>query len=103
MADFYKAAELNEVQPGSKKVFELEGIMIALFNVNGEYFAIEDICSHDGGPLVEGKLEGYEITCPRHQARFDIRTGKPQCMPAIVSIRHFPVKVDDTAVWIDLE
>ena len=103
MADFRKVAAINEIQPGTKKVFEIDGIMVALFNVNGEYYAIEDICSHDGGALVEGELHGYEITCPRHSARFDIRTGKPLCMPAITSIRHFPVKTENDFLWIDLD
>ena len=68
--------------PGGKKLVEVDGRAIAVFNVDGAFHAIDDVCTHDGGPLAEGELIGCEIECPRHGARFDVRTGRPLCMPA---------------------
>ncbi len=78
-----KVANRSEVPPGGKKLVEIDGRPIALFNVEGVFYAIDDVCTHDGGPLAEGKVAGNQIECPRHGARFDVRTGKPLCMPAI--------------------
>ena len=86
-------AKTSEIPPGSREVFDVEGYYIAVFNVNGKYYAIEDICTHDDGPLAEGDLYGYEIECPRHGARFDIRTGAVLRMPAVVPVKAFPVHV----------
>ena len=72
----------SELPPGGKKLVEVDGRAIALFNVGGTFYAIDDVCTHDGGPLAEGDLDGCQIQCPRHGARFDVRTGKPLCMPA---------------------
>ena len=69
--------------PGEKKQVDLDGLEVALFNVDGEYYVIEDVCTHDGAPLAHGKFTGKEINCPRHGARFDVCTGTALCMPAI--------------------
>ncbi len=103
MAEYVKVAARAELPPGSKKLFDVDGRAIAVFNVDGEYFAIDDICTHDGGPLAEGEFEGAEIRCPRHGARFDVRTGKPLCFPAIepVATHAVDVRGDDIFVAID--
>jgi 3-phenylpropionate/trans-cinnamate dioxygenase ferredoxin subunit len=76
MSDFIKVATLDEIPPGGSKLVEVDMVRVALFNLNGDVYAIEDVCTHDGGPLVEGRVvDGSEVQCPRHGARFDIRTG----------------------------
>lgn len=72
---------------------EIDGKPIVILNINDEYFAIGDVCSHDEGPVGEGNVEGYEIICPRHGARFDIRTGKVLALPAFVDIPAYPIRV----------
>lgn len=72
---------------------EIDGKPIVILNINGEYYSIGDVCSHDDGPVGEGNVEGYEIICPRHGARFDLRTGKVLALPAFVDIPAYPVRV----------
>jgi 3-phenylpropionate/trans-cinnamate dioxygenase ferredoxin component len=95
-----KVATRNELLPGGKKLVEIDGRAIAVFNVDGNYYAIDDVCTHDGGPLAEGELIGSEIECPRHGARFDVRTGRPLCMPAIepVAVHAVELRGDDVYV-----
>ncbi len=81
---------------------EVDGRAIALFNVEGTLFAIDDVCTHDGGPLAEGEFVGCEVQCPRHGARFDVRTGKALCMPAIEPVASHQVEVKDDEVFIIL-
>lgn len=96
-------ATTGELSPGERKLIELDGLPIALFNIEGEYYCIADVCSHDDGPLAEGECNGYEIECPRHGARFDVRTGKVLSFPAIRDIPIYPVSVDGDAVQIDID
>ncbi len=100
MSDFVKVAEAGEIAPGGKKLIDLDGRAVALFNVAGTYYAIDDVCTHDGGPLAEGELEGVEIRCPRHGARFDVRTGKALCFPAFEPVSTLAVEVRDNAVYL---
>jgi len=74
---------------------DIDGLQIVVFNVAGSYYAIGDVCSHDNGPLGDGELDGLEVICPRHGARFDIRTGEVRSLPAIVDIPAYPVRVVD--------
>lgn len=103
MSRFVTVAKTAEIGPGDRAVFDVEGYYIAVFNVDGTFYAIEDICTHDDGPLAEGDLYGFEIECPRHGARFDIRTGDVLRMPAVVPILSFPVRVegDDLQIGIN--
>ncbi len=100
MPAFVKVATRSELPVGGKKLVEVDGRAIAVFNVDGTYHAIDDVCTHDGGPLAEGELMGCEIQCPRHGARFDVRTGRPLCMPAIepVAVHATEVRGDDIYV-----
>src|SRR5262249_14297420 len=77
----YKVATRAELVPGGKKLVEVDGRAIAVFHCDGAYYAIDDVCTHDGGPLAEGELMGCEIRCPRHGARFDVRTGPRSVEP----------------------
>ena len=102
MSEFVKVAELSEIPPGAKKLAEVEGRALALFNVAGTIHAIDDVCTHDGGPLAEGELEGTEIRCPRHGARFDVRTGKAMCFPAFEPVTTHRVEVRDGSIYVAL-
>jgi len=103
MSPFVKVATRGELPAGSKKLVEVDGRAIAVFNVDGAFHAIDDVCTHDGGPLAEGELVGCEIECPRHGARFDVRTGRPLRMPAVepVAVHATEVRGDDVYVAID--
>jgi 3-phenylpropionate/trans-cinnamate dioxygenase ferredoxin subunit len=105
MTRLIKAAAIGEIPARGKKTVEIDGTEIAVFNVDDEqYYAVEDICSHDGGPLAEGDvIDTYSIVCPRHGAQFDMRTGRPLTMPAIEPIESFPVMIRDGAVWIEAD
>lgn len=98
--EFIPIAEVEEVGDGDRLFIEIDGAMIALFNLGGEYYAIADLCSHDDGPVAEGDLEGHEIICPRHGARFDIRSGEVLSLPAAVDIPAYPVRVEDGEIQI---
>ncbi len=103
MADFVKVATTDEMPPGARKVVDVDGVFVAVFNVGGQFYAVEDACSHDDGPLAEGELDGYVIECPRHGAQFDIRDGRVLRFPAVVPIRTFEVKVEDGDVLVKVE
>ena len=100
MADFFKVAALSEIPPGGRKLVEVDFLPVAIFNIDGEIFAVEDVCTHDGGPLVEGEAEGEEIVCPRHGARFNIKTGEALCMPAVEPIECYPVKIENNESFV---
>ncbi len=100
--EFVAVASENEVGNGERILLEIDGQGIALFNIAGEFFAIADVCSHDDGPVAEGELEAYEIICPRHGARFDLRTGKALTLPAVVDIPAYPVRVEGGEILIGL-
>jgi len=92
----------DAVAPGTAKVFEAGGRRIAICNTGDGYYAIDDVCTHDGGPLDQGQLSGKEIECPRHGARFDVTTGRALCLPAVRRVRTYPVRVQDGVIEVDL-
>ncbi len=95
MPHYVTVGKASEVGPGERAVYEVEEDYIAVFNVGGTYYAVEDRCTHDDGPLAEGEVVGLEIECPRHGARFDLRSGKVTRLPAVSPIRWFPVRVEN--------
>jgi 3-phenylpropionate/trans-cinnamate dioxygenase ferredoxin subunit len=99
---FFEIAPASELPPGERLFVDLEGQMIVIFNIAGAYFAIADVCSHDDGPVGEGDLAGYEVTCPRHGAGFDVRTGKVTKMPAVVDIPAYPVEIREGTIFVGL-
>jgi len=76
---------------------------VALFNIGGEFFAIADVCTHDDGPLGDGEIENHQIICPRHGARFDIRTGEVLTLPAVKGVSSYPIKVEENMLYIGVE
>jgi 3-phenylpropionate/trans-cinnamate dioxygenase ferredoxin subunit len=91
--EYIEIAPAAELPNGERLFVDVADKTIVIFNIAGQFFAILDVCSHDDGPVGEGDLEGYNITCPRHGAQFDVRTGKVMQMPAVVDIPAYPVKV----------
>ena len=97
----HRVAALSEIAPGTTKRVELAGLSMLLCNVDGAVYAIEDVCTHDGGPLDQGELEGACVVCPRHGATFDVRSGDPT-MPAVMPVATFPVDVRGDDVYVEL-
>ncbi len=98
-----KAIATDAVAPGRVEVVEVDGQEIALCNVDGVVSAIENVCRHDGSPLDQGELTGCQIECPRHGARFDVRTGKPLTLPAVVPVHTYTVELRDDSIYVDPE
>lgn len=97
---FVPVARLSDIPRGEAKVVEVSGKRIAICNVDGNIYAIDDVCTHDNGPLGDGQLFGHAIECPRHGARFDVRTGKVLCLPAMLPVKTYEVKVENGEVSI---
>src|SRR6185503_20517573 len=91
---FVTVAKVGEIPDGGVKVVRLGDQSIALFHVDGGYYALDDVCTHDGGELASGTIDGCGIECPRHGARFDIRTGAVRAMPATQPVPTYPVRVE---------
>lgn len=103
MADFQTVTRLDQVPPGTLKVFRVKGRRIAISQVDGVFYAIDDLCTHDEGPLGEGDLQGDEVECPRHGARFSVKSGAALCMPAVVPVKCHKVRVDGQNIQVKLE
>ena len=93
MASWHDVCAVNELPPDNGRVISVGHISILLINVNGEVFAVENLCPHDGGELHEGSVEGTNVICPRHGARFCLRTGEVLAPPATEDIDSFPTRV----------
>ena len=102
MREFQRVIDVGEVPDPGKTLVEVEGEMVALFHVGGQFYALDDVCTHDGGPLADGELRDHKIACPRHGAKFDIRTGAALTMPAVRPTRSHEVKVEAGGVWVRL-
>jgi nitrite reductase/ring-hydroxylating ferredoxin subunit len=100
---YFKAAKLSDIPPGRSKVVEVDDEEVALCNVGGEIFAIANVCTHDDGPLGDGFLLGDQIECPRHGARFCVRTGAVKVLPATVPVPTFDVKVEGDDILVDVD
>ena len=100
MSDWVTVAKVHEIGPGEHRTVDVDGASVAVFNIGGEFFAIEDVCTHDGGQLTGGTVEGDQIECPRHGARFCIRTGEALCAPAYEPTVKFPVRVENSEVQV---
>jgi 3-phenylpropionate/trans-cinnamate dioxygenase ferredoxin subunit len=99
---FVKVASVQDVGEGQVCVVEASGKRFALCKKEGQYYAIDDRCTHDNGPLGEGQLVDGEIECPRHGARFDIHTGKAMCLPAVGSVHTYPVEVRGNDIYLGI-
>lgn len=100
---FHKVARTSDIEPGKVIVVQIEGEEIAICNVADQFFAIANVCTHDGGSLDQGELEGDVIECPRHGARFNVRTGEVAQMPAVVPLDTYEVQVQREDILVAVE
>ena len=101
MVEFVKVAHVDDIPPGKRKWHEFEYETVIILNVDGKFYCIADLCSHDDGPLGNGLVDGFSIECPRHGACFDIRTGAVLALPATAPIPTYKVKVEDGDIFIE--
>ncbi len=100
MPGFIKVATLSQLTPGTRMLVEYEGTPVGLFNIDSEIYAIQDVCTHDGGPVAEGQVDGDIIICPRHGARFNLKTGAVRALPAYRPVPIYQVKVEGNDILI---
>ena len=101
MSKFMKVARADDIRPGERLRVEMAGVEVVVVNLDGTFYAIGDVCTHDGGPLGEGALQGCALICPRHGARFDVRTGEALTRPAFEAAPTYEVKVLDGDVLVE--
>ncbi len=102
MAEFHKLAAADELAPGEIKQYRVEDRFVALCNVDGEFHAFEDVCTHQFTHLSDGEFAGSEVKCPLHGARFDVKTGAAKSLPAVKPVPKHEVKVEDGTVYVAL-
>ncbi len=101
MTRFVRVARADEIQAGQKKIIDVDGLLVVVVNLGGRFYALEDVCTHDGGPLGEGELEDGHIICPRHGAHFDIQTGAALSLPAFEPVPTYQVRVEDGDLLVE--
>ena len=102
MGKLIEAAKTDEIPLGQAKIFQLNGKIVAIFNLDGKYYAIEKSCPHLGGPLNEGRVEGEVVTCPWHGSKFSLKTGEVLGEPAKRGIRSYRVTVEDSKIKVEI-
>jgi len=102
MNAFVKVAAVSSISDPGRLALEIAERMVILFQVGGQFFCVDDVCTHDGGPLGEGPLLNHCVVCPRHGAQFDIRDGKARTMPATEDIRTHEVRVEGNDIYVRL-
>lgn len=99
---FLDVASISDIASGSGKMFEVEGHSVAVFNLNGEFYAIDDVCTHEEASLSDGPIDGDVVECPWHGALFNIKTGEVLKMPAVTPVRTYALKVEAGRIWVDV-
>ena len=102
MSTWHRIASVSEIPEGSGKELVAGGRVVALYHVDGEFFALDGVCPHAGGPLGQGTVDGCVVTCPWHGWQFDVRSGQHQTAASLCHV-SFPVKVEDGAIFVDVE
>lgn len=100
MADFVRVCGVDEIPDPGKRVFEVGDRFVLVAHLDGQWYSLDDTCTHDGGPLVDGHFDGYCIVCPRHGAKFDLQTGAAMTMPAVRATVKHEVRIDEGHVWV---
>ncbi len=100
MAEYVRVAALDDLPPGTAKVVAVDGVRIALFNVDGTIYAIDDTCTHEEASLADGPVSGEIVTCPKHGSRFNLRTGRVLSLPAVIPVNTYAVKVENGQVLL---
>lgn len=101
-ARYVRVGKVSEVPPGGAEVFDVEDRRIAVYRLADGLYAIDDLCTHDGGPLAQGDVDGDQVICPRHGARFSIKTGAALTFPAITPVDTYPVRVEGEDLLVGL-
>jgi 3-phenylpropionate/trans-cinnamate dioxygenase ferredoxin subunit len=101
--EWIRVARMDDIAPGGAKTCYAGDARVVLCRVGDDIHAVEDVCTHDDGPLGAGTLVGWVIECPRHGAQFDVRTGDVVRMPAVAPVLTFPVEVRDGEVYVEVE
>jgi 3-phenylpropionate/trans-cinnamate dioxygenase ferredoxin subunit len=99
---FRAVTSRDGVPAGEVRVFQVGSRSIALANVDGTFYALDNVCTHDRGPLGEGSLTGDQVECPRHGARFDVKTGRVTALPAVLPVKTYPVQLNGDEVQVDV-
>ena len=99
---WHQVAQASDIPPETARRVVADGVEVLVCNVGGTFYAIEDVCTHDGGPLDQGKLEGERVVCPRHGATFDVRTGEALTLPALMPVATFAVRLDGDKLSVDV-
>jgi 3-phenylpropionate/trans-cinnamate dioxygenase ferredoxin subunit len=99
-SNFVKLATRSDIPDGEVRTFEAQGTSIAVCNVGGQFYAIGNLCTHDNGPLGQGQLVDDQVECPRHGARFDVKTGKALCLPAVTPVPTYSVEIRGEEIWV---
>jgi 3-phenylpropionate/trans-cinnamate dioxygenase ferredoxin subunit len=94
MTDWIDVCDANALANKENIIVDVDGTEVAIFKIDGQFYAIEDVCSHDGAEIASGELDGDEIICPRHGARFCVKTGEVKCAPAYENVDSFPLRVE---------
>jgi 3-phenylpropionate/trans-cinnamate dioxygenase ferredoxin subunit len=102
MADFIRVAKVSEIPDPGRQLVEIDDRLVVVFHAAGNFYAIDDVCTHDGGPLGEGNLEGFAVVCPRHGAKFDIRDGRALSMPATKPTAAHEVRIEGDDILVKL-
>lgn len=102
MSQLIRLASVSDIAPGGRLSVEIDETPALILRAGDEFYCLDDVCTHDGQPLTDGPFDGQQITCPRHGAKFDVRTGKPTCMPATSPIRVYPVTVQDGSIFVSI-
>ncbi len=102
MPEYIKVAVTDDIPPNQGKLVEVQGKKIALFSLEGRYYAIDNTCTHRGGPLSEGELEGDEVTCPWHGAKFKVTSGAVLSLPAPQGVQSFPIRVAGNDLEVEI-
>jgi 3-phenylpropionate/trans-cinnamate dioxygenase ferredoxin subunit len=100
MTEWMDVMAESALAEGEHVVVDVDGYDVAIFKIDGALYAIEDVCTHDGAEIASGELDGDEIVCPRHGARFCVKTGQVKCAPAYEDVAIFPVQVVDGRIQI---
>lgn len=100
MPNWIEVAPQDDIKPGQCKLVDIDDIMVAVYNIDGAFYAIEDTCTHDGGELASGEVEGDEVICPRHGARFCIRNGEALTPPAYEDVETYTTRVETGIVQV---
>ena len=100
--DFHQVAKTTAIPDGGFELCEADDQLVIVFRVGEEFYCIDDVCTHDGGTLSDGDVQGCEIVCPRHGAKFDIRNGQALSMPATKNTKSHQVKVENGEIWVCL-